>query len=141
MSQERQLCQWCRGPAHSGGCDREALKEQIRVLRLEVQARQKMPGDNVIMITSLISHRSQKPRIDMQVGQIHEQLDTDAAVKIARDILEVAAGAYADAFLFNFLTEKLGQSPNVAVQIIPEFRNYREELKREFEGMQKEEGI
>ena len=75
------LCQWCRAPEHAGNCDREALKELIRLLRLEA---------------------------------------------------EVAAGAYADAFIFNFLKEKLEQPDGVAVQIIQEFRAYRDELLQEF---------
>jgi hypothetical protein len=140
-SEPRSLCPWCRGPQHTGNCDREALKEQIRLLRLEAAAREKLPGKNVIMITSLISHRNRKPRIDIQLGELHTQMDTDAAVKIARDILEVAAGAYADAFLFHFLTGKLDQPDGVAAQIIPEFRQYRDELRREFDAMQKKEGL
>jgi hypothetical protein len=140
MPEERTLCPWCRGLQHTGSCDREALKEQIRLLRLEAAAREKLPGKNVIMITSLISHRTRKPRIDIQLGELHTQMDADAAVKIARDILEVAAGAYADAFLFHFLGEKIGVDETRAAQIIPEFRAYRDELRREFDAMQKKEG-
>lgn len=136
----RSLCQWCRGPEHSGGCDREALKETIRQLRLEAGARQPISADDgVILITSLISHRNRKPRIDLQIGRMHTQLDTEAAVKIARDLLHVAAGSYADAFLFNFLTEKIKQDDQTGLRIIEEFRVYRDELAREFEAMQKPE--
>ena len=126
------LCQWCRAPEHAGNCDREALKELIRLLRLEAAARQKLPGTDVIWVQSLISHRNQKPRVDIQVGEIHTQMSAVAAVDVARNIFEVAAGAYADAFIFNFLKEKLEQPDGVAVQIIQEFRAYRDELLQEF---------
>ena len=130
------LCQWCRAPEHSGNCDREALKEQIRLLRLEAAARGKLPGTEVIWIQSLISHRDQKPRVDMQVGEIHTQIDAEAAVDIARNIFEVAAGAYADSFIFNFLKEKVGLDDGRAVQVIQDFRAYRDELLQEFKKEQ-----
>jgi hypothetical protein len=132
MSQESNLCPWCRGAQHSGGCDRESLKEVIRILRLEADARKKLPGKEVIWVQSLISHRNQKPRVDIQLGEIHTQMSVDAAVDVARNLFEVCAGSYADGFLFNFLTEKLGQSREVAAQIIQEFRSYREDLLQEF---------
>jgi len=123
-------------PEHSGNCDRESLKDEIRKLRALEAARSKLPGTDVIMIRSLISHRTQKPRIDIQVGEVHTQMDTDAAVKIARDILECAAGSHADAFLFNFMKEQLHQDDATGAAIIQEFRAYREQLLREFEAMQ-----
>jgi len=127
------LCLWCRAPEHTGNCDREALKEQIRLLRLEQAAAQKLPGKDVIWVQSLISHRNQKPRIDIQVGEIHTQLDAAAAIDVARNIFEVCAGAYADAFIFHFMTEKLNQPPEVGAQIIQEFRTYRATLLQEFD--------
>ncbi len=130
------LCIWCQGQEHSGGCDREALKEVIRVLRLEQQAQRKIPGKNVIFIQSLVSHRTQKPRIDIQVGEIHTQMSADAAMNVAKQIIQVAMGSYADAFIFNFLKEKVGLDDQRGVQIIQEFRAYREELEKEFEKEQ-----
>jgi hypothetical protein len=126
------LCLWCRAPEHSGNCDREALKEQIRLLRLQQAAVQKLPGEDVIWIQSLISHRNQKPRVDIQVGQIHKQMDAAAAIDVARNIFEVAAGAYADAFIFHFMAQKVGLDDGRAAQIIQEFRAYRDELLQEF---------
>ncbi len=138
------LCSFCRGPEHSGNCDREALKARIqelveenRILHLHEAARQKIPGEGVIMIRSLISHRDQKPRIDIQVGEIHTQMDADAAMDVAKNLIECSRGAYADAFIFHFLTEKLDQPRGVAGQTIEEFRDYREQLAREFEKDQK----
>ena len=121
-------------------CTHAALHEEIRQLRALEAARQKItPTAGVVMIRSLISHRDQKPRIDIQVGELHTQMDADAAMDVAKNIIECAAGAYADAFIFHFLTEKLGQPPETGAAIIQEFREYRETLADEFRQMQKDQ--
>jgi len=132
------LCLWCRAPKHSGNCDREALKETIRILRLEAAASKKIEGRDVIWVQSLISHRTQKPRIDIQLGELHTQMDADSAMDLATNIIEVAEGAYADAFIFNFLMEKIGVDQERAAMVIPEFRDYRAKLAEEFRQLQKE---
>lgn len=65
-------------------------------------------------------------------------MDADSAMDLAKNIIECCEGAYADAFIFHFVTEKLGQSGNVATQIIVDFRDYREKLAEEFRNLQKE---
>jgi hypothetical protein len=139
------LCVLCEMPVHSGNCEREALKrviaklrEQLRVRTLELEATKKLDAPGVIMITSLISHRTQKPRIDIQVGEIHTQMSADAAMDVAKNIIECATGAYADAFLFHFVEEELKQNKAVAAGLIEGFRLYREELRREFEADQED---
>jgi len=57
---------------------------------------------------------------------------------VAKNIIECCEGSYADGFIFNFLKEKLDQPDAVAVQLIQEFRTYRDELRREFEKDQEE---
>src|SRR5262245_59384465 len=133
-------CRYCEGPEHSGSCDREQLKRVIdqlreanRILHLEKAASQKIEGKGVIMVRSLISHRTQKPRIDIQVGEVHTQMDAAAAMDVAKNIIEVSTGAFADGFIVHFLQEKLNQPIEVAVQILDDFRSYREKLQREFE--------
>jgi len=126
------MCPWCELPDHTGGCDREQLKHVIKVLRMEKQAGAKLPGQDVIWVQSLVSHRNQKPRIDLQVGEIHTQMDTSAAIDVAKNILEASYGAYADAFIVNFLQEKVGIDLNSAAMIMQEFRDYRAQLEAEF---------
>lgn len=146
MSAERPACRYCLEPEHTGqDCDRFALKnaidqlrETLRLRTLELQARQKLDGPNVIMITSLISHRNQKPRIDIQVGDIHTQMSADAAMDVAKNIIECCEGSYADAFLFHFLKERLKQCSDVAIPMIQEFRAYRDQLAQEFKADQQE---
>lgn len=126
------ICQWCQAPSHAGGCDREALKVVIQQLRAMEAARSKIPGEGVVMIRSLISHRNQKPRIDIQVGEIHTQMDSEHAIQVALNILQTASGAYSDGFIFHFLREKIEIDEQRAVQILQEFRTYREDLMSEF---------
>jgi hypothetical protein len=47
-------------------CTHAALHEEIRQFRALEAARQKIePSTGVVMVRSLISHRTQKPRIDI----------------------------------------------------------------------------
>jgi hypothetical protein len=131
------LCQWCNLPSHSGGCDREALKRVIHELRALEAARAKIPGTGVIMIRSLISHRNQQPRVDIQVGEVHTQMDAAATMDVAKNIIECATGAFADSFIFNFMREKIRVDEGAGVMIIEEFRDYREKLQHEFDELQR----
>jgi hypothetical protein len=137
------LCSFCNEPLHNGGCDPEALKrviselrESVRILELEKQAGKKLGGSGVVMITSLLSHRNQKPRIDIHIDELHTQMEADAAMKVAQDIIECCQGAYADGFIFHFLQDELKQPMATAAGMIHLFREYRENLRREFEEMQ-----
>lgn len=117
-------------------CTHAALHEEVRQLRMLEDARKKIDLPGVIFVQSLISHRDQKPRIDIQVGDIHTQMDADSAMDLAKNLIECSQGAYADAFIFHFLTEKLNQPGGIAAQIIGEFRDYREKLAEEFRSIQ-----
>jgi len=133
------LCVWCQGQEHSGGCDREALKNVIQVLRLEAAARAKLPGRGVIFIQSLVSHRTQKPRVDIQVGEIHTQMSAEAAMNVAKQMIQAATGAIADAFIFNFMREKVGLDDPRGIQVIQDFRAYRDDLLAEFDAEQEDD--
>jgi len=132
-------CRYCNEPEHAGrNCDREALKHAIDVLHMQIEAQRKIGEPGVVMITSLVSHKTRKPRIDIQLGKLHTQMDADSAMDVAKNIIEVCEGSYADAFLVHFLGEKLNVPMEVIGQILPEFRNYREQLRQEFDQLQKE---
>jgi len=132
-------CRYCNEPEHAGRhCDREALKHAIDVLKMEIEAHRSLGETQTIMVTSLVSNRTRKPRIDIQLGKSHTQMDTDAAMDVAKNIIEVAQGSYADAFLVHFLTEVIGAPMEHVGQILPQFREYREKLREEFDQMQRE---
>lgn len=139
----RDICPYCEDLLHRSNCDRELLKKvnvrlrgELGQARAEAAAAAKFPGAGVIMLNSLISHRNKKPRVDIQVGEIHTQMDAPAAVDVAVKLIQVSMGAYADAFVFHFLTEKLEIDTNRVLQVIQEFRDYRISLEEEFETMQ-----
>ena len=97
-----------------------------------------MPEEHKIWVTSLVAMRDQKPRVDIQLNDLHVQLDAAAAIQFAHQIIETAMGAYADAFIVNFLMEKIldgkPDAMNIAIQIMAEFREYRDELERHFKA-------
>ena len=128
-------CKWCHGD-HSGNCDTDALREEIRKLKALEAARSKLPGDNVVMVRSLISHRTRKPRIDIQIGELHTQMVADAAMEVALMIIKCAHGAYADAFVFHFLKSELKADDAASASIVEQFRGYRETLAADLEAMQ-----
>lgn len=148
------LCIACEQQAHGGRCDYAAVEvasrarkkfidiqeDRIRALDAELNQRRKFlneGAEKVIWITSLVSNRTQKPRIQIQVGEIMEQLDAAAALDIAQHIIECVEGAYADSYIVNFLLERTGVSLEQAASILPEFRSFREKLREEFESMNK----
>jgi hypothetical protein len=133
-------CKFCNKEIER--CTHAALHEEIERLTSLMNAleaaRQKIDLPGVIMVRSLISHRTTKPRIDIQVGDIHTQMDADSAMDVAKNIIEVCEGAYADAFIFHFVTERLSQEMHVGAAIIEDFREYRERLTEEFRQLQKQ---
>jgi len=95
-----------------------------------------------ILVTSIISHRDKAPRVDIQFNdKQHVQLEVEAAIKIGLDIIHVAMGAYADAFLFNWFTKKVfvddtEKTTQIAGAMLIDFREYREKLELAFKSYQ-----
>lgn len=134
-------CEICGLPRHSGVCDRyqlmhvvRQLRDELRVKGLELAATKKLDGDNVISITSLVSHRTERPRVDIQVGEIHTQVDAQKAIEVGHLLIEGALGGYADAFLFHWAKEKTGIGDPQAAALLSDFREYRDNVKSELEG-------
>ena len=113
------------------------LEERVRIQTLELHAHHKLEGDGVVMVQSLVSHRNQRPRVDIQIGQVHAQLDAEHAIEVARSIMNCAVGAYADAFLTWFLQDKVGLDLQRAAQVLVDFREYREKLAIELQEDEK----
>ena len=76
--------------------------------------------------------------MDIQIGQAHCQVSADAAMDIAKNLIEVSQGAFADAFLYNFMLDKIGVPKDKAYVVIPEFRDYRMTLAEEFKKEQED---
>lgn len=134
-------CEICGLAVHSGTCDRyelmrvvRELRETVRVQGLELHASKKLEGDGVISIMSLVSHRNQRPRVDIQVGEIHTQMDAEDAIDVGRKLIECASGSYADAFLFHWAKDKTGVGDREASGLLQDFREYREKLEIELKA-------
>lgn len=100
--------------------------------------------DSNVLVTSLISHRDQTPRVDITFSEGQRvQLEAEAAIKIGLDIVQCAMGSYIDSFVFNYIKEMiLSRNPRddndaIAAQIVQDFRAYREKLELEFKDRQK----
>jgi hypothetical protein len=84
-------------------------------------------GEGVISIESIVSLRTGQPLVKITYGSVEAQLSADEAVDHAERIIEVAAGAHADAFLAWFLKTKIGVNPVGLGAILSDFRKFREQ--------------
>jgi hypothetical protein len=134
------ICEICHEGTHFFGatCDPanlvsivKDLREKLRIAGLELTATKKLEGENVISMVSLISNRNQRPRVDVQLGDLHMQMDAEDAVDVGRKLIECASGAYADAYLYHFAIEEVGSDVQGAIAMIRGFREYREKLEIE----------
>lgn len=98
-----------------------------------------------ILITSLVSNRNQKPRIDITMDSNRVQMSADEAMNVAKQLIECAQGSYADAFLYHFLLENVfknkhtDENKNLLGHMVADFREFRDKLRLEFEEDQKED--
>jgi hypothetical protein len=135
------LCTWCAGPKHVGNCDREALKQTIAGLRLQIAAGAKRGDSHTIMVSSIVSMKEKEPRVNIQIGDAHGQMPASVAIGVGVNIVKVAMGAYADGFLYNFVADEilakngameLKEKENVAANIMSQFRAYRDDLEKKY---------
>lgn len=96
-----------------------------------------------ILVTSLVASRDQSPRIDITFvdKDVRIQLSAEEARSFALNILGCANGAYCDAFIVNFLMEKVFNSGDPmdlqkATMVMADFRVFRDNLKKEFDSYQ-----
>lgn len=90
-----------------------------------------MPEDKPILareigIQSIVSSATTEGAVQLQWPKDTKgaQLNVTEAMQHALAILECAAHATVDAFLFRFLTEQIQASPEGAAKVLNEFREY-----------------
>jgi hypothetical protein len=99
----------------------------LRSLLNEIAFNRQRAGAGVLEITSLVSLKDGKPYLTLEFGAVRIQLSADEAIAHAGRILEVAAGASADAFLVAFLRGKIGISDQQTIgALLQDFRAYRD---------------
>ena len=98
-----------------------------------------IPPPSSVLISSLIASKDASPRVDIQFESKvpgHMQMEAEAAIKIGLDIIKVAYGAYIDAFVWNYMKDKVGLDPERCGFVVSDFREYRDKLEIEFKKMQ-----
>ena len=82
-------------------------------------------GKCVIWAESLVSARDRKPYVTLRWGDEAGQFTPDEARAHAMVILECADAAVSDAFLFGFMTGRIGVGGADAGRVMAEFREFR----------------
>jgi hypothetical protein len=109
--------------AASGDARRDFLAEVLR--------QQGLRGEGVISITSQVNSRDGSPAVLMAWEERRWTMTPDEAIRHAINVLEVACGAYADAFLVSYVHQRIGAPMGQAAQILMDFRQWRERQGRQ----------
>jgi len=92
-------------------------------------------GDNAIIWHQSGINQRGEPFVQLLRGdQIIGQMDPEQARDHARAILEAAEAAEQDAFIFQWVQERVGAGPQQAMGLIVEFRQYRAEKTGKSQG-------
>lgn len=78
-------------------------------------------------VTSGYGYNSREPYVEVQAPKLRVQMSPENARDLAINLLQAAEGAYTDAFLIEFLVEKLGAGIADAAGVLQEFRAWREQ--------------
>lgn len=123
---------WGNANLEVRGCP-EHLGEVFEVLR---RAQEPIPPAT-IDIQSVVSAQTGEGQVQLRWGREGGHLDPTEALQHALRLVEAAAHATVDAFLWRFLREKLGADEAHAAAVLREFRAYC--LRREPENWRKPE--
>lgn len=84
-----------------------------------------------ILVTSLVSHSTKLPRIDITFEKPRIQLSHLEAINFALNILQCVAGAQADAFIHEWAMTKIPDcTEQIAGRLMIDFRDFRDEIDR-----------
>lgn len=86
-----------------------------------------MSKEKVIMVTTLLSHRTCQGRINIDFGESPQvQLSIEEARALGLNILHAAEGAESDEFLFAFIRDDLKVGDQAGMAVLQSFRAFRE---------------
>jgi hypothetical protein len=103
------------------------------VRRAFLQARyreQGAAGESTIQIMGQVNATNLSPGVQMAWEGRVVQWTPEEAIRHAFNILEVTVAAEGDAFLMQFVTERIGAEREKAAQLLMDFRRWREESGR-----------
>lgn len=84
-----------------------------------------MSDDNALWSEAVYGAVSRQPMVKLSFGSETALIPTDNARQVGLDIILTAMAAEADAFLVEFLQEKLSADPEIVVAILGDFREWR----------------
>jgi hypothetical protein len=93
---------------------------------------------SLIVAQAMVSARTGEPQVMLTWGQQAGQLSPEEARQHAQIVMDAAAAAEADSFLFSFLVNRVQTDPPRAGQLLLEFRAWRQrraELPEDPEGL------
>jgi hypothetical protein len=83
-------------------------------------------GPGGIEIASILSHRTKRGRVNLQIDGVHAQFDVAKAKEIHRMLGEAIEAAISDEVLFRFLRERIKLSEEAATMAMQDFRTIRQ---------------
>lgn len=84
-----------------------------------------------ILVTSLVSGRTQMPRVEIQMESPRAQLSHLEAIDLALNILQCVTGAQADAFIYQWVHKRIPNAGDTeAVRLMQDFREFRDEIDK-----------
>lgn len=83
--------------------------------------------DNVFWSEAIYGAITGEPMVKINYSGQSMMMDTDSARRVAKDIIDTAHAADADAFVVSFFRDKLGAPLDQAVGMLREFREWRVE--------------
>lgn len=90
-----------------------------------------MPEPTKVWVSSVYGHNTRKPLVKIEAETLDQplQISPNEARDLALNLLEAAEAADQDAFMFEFVTQVIGQTEQVAASILIDFRDWRKKQR------------
>lgn len=89
---------------------------------------------NNLRVQAFFDPRDEWPYVLLEWGENHAQMTVEDAGQLARQIMACAVAAEQDAFLMDFLSERLGHSKAQVGQLLGEFAAWRQSQEERTSG-------
>jgi hypothetical protein len=92
------------------------------------------PEEAQFWIASLVSGRTLEPVVEFQWDDKKVQMPPEKAMEMSWWMYEAANNSLFDAFLYDFVINKIGANPEQAAAMITGFRNFRDDRQRAYQS-------
>ncbi len=118
-----------RAGAPPAGVLRSIIRNAI-ILAKQTSRNREADGHMDIHCQSIVAGRDYSPVIQIEWGEKMGQLSPGETRDFAERLRRTADAAESDAFVFQFMTEKVSLDANRAAQVLYDFREFREKRAR-----------